>query len=646
MDLGLQSHESAYIIPYKQPFTQPNFLEFPKETKNQADSHTQTKNKCSEIQNLAFSLYDIGLNTFPLPYGKKGGFPWKTLQYTRLDRNHDDYGLFMLFTGQCNIGIMCGRTSNNLFIIDCESKDTLDLHIQALHQRQIPLWVSKTGRGGHIYLFSSDGEVDNIPPGILKDAEVRGKNGYVLAPQSKHPNGKFYEWLYREGDRPPTVSIQEIDWLKDIFNQRVALSAHQSNATKRNSSHNKPYSPLSNRTRDYIHNGHLTPEGQRNNALFRASCDMVGNNYTKQQTLSLLHTPASTSGLSTHEIEKTINSAYSQPRTPSRPNNNENKSNLDWKWAILFGDHHNWKGRTATSQRAIFTALIQRAKVSSNEEGLFRASIREIASLARVGTATVQRILKTFQEKDNSFIIKCGYDRTSKATLWKFPERIILYGQQLDLDTLKESPQWLSCSVSVLSLPDAIERSALGYNGLLVYRAMMKYAEPILPKQLVLLTGLADYQVKYSLKKLSLFELVYREANGWIAERYDDIELDLKIQQKRDIIGKGQQRVKRFAWERAVYAGRQLFYARLRYERYKFKRCVTETLRMRRYSKYGRDIFTPPPIYREVIYKEDQKQVVRHQRIPLSEVDDEDRELIEFALSLGGEVVLPYYDNE
>ncbi len=639
MELHKPSHESAYIITHKHPITQPNFLEFTKEIENRADSDTQIKNISSEIQKTAFILYDMGLNPFPLPHGKKSGYPWKQLQYTRLDRNDEQYGLYTLFSGQCNIAIMCGRTSRNLFVIDCESHTALNYHIQQLRQRNIPLWVTETGRGGHIYLFCHDGEVNNVPSGILKDAEVRGKNGYVLAPPSLHPRGKAYSWLYQETDEPPTISIQTIDWLCDVNGKRINLSAHQSKSITQVKTRKHPYSPLSRRTRDYIHNGHDTPEGSRNNELFRASCDMAGNNFTQQQTFSTLASPAQSSGLSTREIQATIRSAYSQTRSPSRPQLiSNNSNNPDWQWAMIFGDAYAWQGRTATSQRAIFTALIHRAKVSSNEDGLFRASIREIASLARVGTATVQRILKSFQEKDKILIIKCGHDKTSNATLWKFPQKIILEAQELNPDTLKESPQWLSCSVSNLSQPDAIERQALGYNGLLVYRAMVDYGAPLLPKALAKITNLACHQVKYVLKKLLNFELIYRVDCGWVAHVYTDLELDMKIQEKRDIIGKGQQRAMRFQKERAVYAGRYLFYARLRYEREMFKGCVYKSLRLLRHAKYGREKFLPSPVYREIpSYKQDK---VEYQRVTLEELDEDDMAWIECALSLGAEVII------
>lgn len=640
MGLEEPQHESANIITHKHPFIQPNFLEFPKETEIAADSHTLQTNKFSEIQQSAFTLHDIGLNPFPLPIGRKGGYPWKKLQYTRLDRDDEQYGLQMLFSGQCNIGVMCGRTSRNLFVIDCESPASLHYHIAQMQKRNIPLWVAETQRGGHIYLLCADGEVTNIPTGILPDAEIKGSNGYVLAPPSVHPSRKRYTWIHQDGSEPPTVSITQLDWLYDTFNNRITLEAHQSKPITNIRPQKRPYSPLSRRTRNYILNGHTISEGSRNNELFSASCDMAGNNFSQADVFNTLFPPAHTSGLSTHEIQATIQSAFSQPRTPAKPQSSQSSTNDDWQWAILFADHHQWQGRTATSQRAIFTALIHRAKVSSNEDGLFRGSIREIALLARKGTGTVQRILKDFQSSNHPYIIKCGYDRTSNATLWKFPEHLIQTAKQLNIDTLKESPQWLSSSVSVLSLPDSVERSGLGYNGLLVYRAMVDYGKAILPKALSEWVDLAPHQVKYALKKLQKHELVYRTDEGWCAHVYDDEALDMKVQQKKNIIGKGQRRAQRFAKERSIYAGRQLFYARMRYERDLYKLHVYETLRQINDIKFNRQDTIQAPVYYEIVYKEESCEHRSYRRVPLADLDDDDLSWIDCALSLGAEVYI------
>jgi hypothetical protein len=639
MEMNTPSHESALIITHKHQFIQPDLLGFPKENQIGADSHIALQNIGLETQKTAFSLHDMGLNPFPLPIGKKGGYPWKQLQYTRLDRNHEQSGLFMLFTGKCNLAIMCGRTSRNLFIIDCESPEALHFHINQMRKRNIPLWVSETQRGGHIYLLSADGEVSNIPTGTLIDAEIKGSNGYILAPPSIHPSLKQYTWMFQEDNEPPTVSIHQIDWLRDNYGKKVCLQAHQSKSIGNITHHKRPYSPLSRRTRNYIHNGHTTPEGSRNNDLFSASCDMAGNNYTQQETLTTLSTPAHASGLSIHEIQMTIKSAFSQQRTPAKPNSSPIKT-PDWQWIMLYADNHKWTGRTATSKRAIYTALIHRAKVASNEDGLFRASIREIATLSRTGTATVQRILKEFQNPNTPYIIKCGYDKTSKATLWKFPKTILIEAQQLNLDTLDKAPQWLSCSVSILSLPDSVERSGLGYNGWLVYRMMIDYGKPVLPKILAELTGLVSHQVKYSMKKLKSFDLIVRQDDGWIAHDYDDKELDAKVHEKKAIIGKGERRAERFARERAIYAGRHLFIARMRVERGVFKRHVVNTLRQFHDAKYGKDRQVAPLVYCEIRVEEDKRERFAYRRVSLSELDEDDLGWIEFGLSLGAEVII------
>jgi hypothetical protein len=645
MEMYNPSHESALIITHKHQFIQPDLLEFPKKKQIGTDSHITIHNSSSEIQSTAFSLYDIGLNPFPLPLGKKGGYPWKQLQYTRLDKNHEQSGLFMLFSGKCNLAIMCGRTSRNLFVIDCESQQALKFHISQMRKRNIPLWVSETQRGGHIYMFSADGEINNIPTGTLIDAEIKGSKGYILAPPSIHPSGKQYTWLIQDDNEPPTVSIQEINWLRDAYGNPVNLEAYQPKSMNDITVSNKqPYQPLSRRTRNYIHNGHTVSEGSRNNELFSASCDMVGNNYTKQETLITLSPPAQASGLSLNEITTTIKSAFSQPRTPAKPNSSQYSKTPDWHWVALYADNHKWSGRTATSQRAIFTALIHRAKVSYNEEGLFRASIREIATLSRTGTATVQRILKEFQNPHKPYIIKCGYDKLSRATLWKFPTTIIRESQELNLDTLKESPQWLSCSVSNLTLPDCIERNGLGYNGLLLYRMMSDQEEPIMPKMIEELTDLTLSQVKYSLKKLEFFELIYRMDEGWVAYIYNDEELDKKVNEKKSIIGKGEQRKRRFARERAIYAGRQLFNARLRYERSVFKTHVVDTLRLIHSTKYDESL-VDLPVYTKMTYQENKKKQAVYRRVALSELEEDDLSWCKLGLALGAEVIIQDFET-
>src|SRR5690349_1022809 len=109
------------IIPQFPPFIQagiyPN-LDLLASNSGRLTAHLPEQ---TPVQTQAYTLFDAGLSVFPLPRGSKSGYPWKRLQYTRLNRNDSVYGLSPLFAGDCNIAVMCGATSGNLFVLDCET---------------------------------------------------------------------------------------------------------------------------------------------------------------------------------------------------------------------------------------------------------------------------------------------------------------------------------------------------------------------------------------------------------------------------------------------------------------------------------------------------------------------------------------------
>lgn len=74
---------------------------------------------------------------------------------------------------------------------------------------------------------------------------------------------------------------------------------------------------LSRSTRDFIASG--APEGRRNAELFKATCDLAGNGASFDQVMSLLLEPARRCGLEDWEVEGSVRSAFSKPRSPSKP---------------------------------------------------------------------------------------------------------------------------------------------------------------------------------------------------------------------------------------------------------------------------------------------------------------------------------------
>lgn len=529
------------------------------------------------LQRAALELYQLGFNVFPQPIGKKAGLPWKRLQYTRLHPTHPHYGLKPLFSRPCNTAIMCGRTSGNLFIIDCESQETLNYHLREMRKRRIPIWAAKTSRGGHIYLRSAEGEVANIEPGIIQNTEIRGCRSYVLAPPSIHPDGAAYHWLTREGNTPPVISIAEINWLRNTKGIPVSLKLDQpqqhtkpKQRATHNAKHYYPYNPLSRKTQEYLRDGHHIPKGERNNRLFSAACDLAGNQKTLDEVKTLLAPVAQASGLHPSEIERTIQSAFSRPRGPAKPQHTQQAApkparTQNWKDARRYIDTIQWQGRYASSNHAVAIALTERARLGTNENGIFRASIREIACIARLSTTTVQNTLKRLQKAEIPLIFRVSSDNTSGATLWRFNEQILKEGHRLKSDSLPPPPPWVSFSVSFFNALDFVEREALGRTGWRLYRFLCEAESSLMPREIAALGRFTVNQVNYGLKKLAFFGLVKRLPAGWKAIILSVEELNQRVSAAAGTLGKGEARKQRFAQERALHVGRILLAALYRF---------------------------------------------------------------------------------
>jgi hypothetical protein len=512
---------------------------------------------------------DQKLNVFPQPWGQKGGYPWRGLTYTRLNRFGKKFSLAQAFLGKCNVAVMCGRTSRNLFVIDCETPDALAYHMERLRERKIPLWVVKTARGGHIYLRSCHGEVEGIPTGVISDVEIRGAGAYVLAPPSLHPSGELYTWLIREGKSIPVIDPARIDWLYTTKRTPIRLLVRKP-PRKLEVVALSPCSPLSNRTRDYIANGARLPEGTRNNRLFAAACDMLGCSYTLSEIEAILKPIAIASGLSPHEVDATLYSAASQLRTPSRPHvkTQQIKERYSWRLAMVYATIHRWDGPTGSQDRALFLAFVERHRLGCNDHGVFRASLRELATLARMSINTVQRTLRRWQKLGQPILFHVGSDRTSGAHTWRFADRIYQSARRfLALHPDYVIPRhWLLYSDALFN-SDAVERGGVGKSAMFLFSFMQTLKSPAWPSELVKLSGLSVNQVNYALSKLKELGLVKRCASGWHASTMTLPELtQYVVRQRPRIAGRGDSRRRLFALQRAAYITRRIVMARLRAE--------------------------------------------------------------------------------
>lgn len=163
--------------------------------KNRSCVHGSLTNSCTGrefIFHMASEYLDRGYSVIPLAGKRPAIRTWKEFQERRPTRQE----LSLWFGGpkplHTNIGIVTGNISG-VVGIDFDSEqaevDWLESHPHS------PLTV-RTGSGNaHMYYqLNSTVEVRNRVRLGGDNLDVRANGGYLCAPPSRHPNGKFYRW--------------------------------------------------------------------------------------------------------------------------------------------------------------------------------------------------------------------------------------------------------------------------------------------------------------------------------------------------------------------------------------------------------------------------------------------------------------------
>ncbi len=149
------------------------------------------------------------------------------------------------------IAIITGRVSGNLAVIDFDSKevagDFLGEVYEAnpeLYEKLINTWVVETGKGFHYYLKvrDPDPKLFHNRIGVRPGIDIRAEGGFVVAPPSPHPSGKFYRFVNRP-DRIAELSWEEYLSLLRLLegNQELEAEADRSkkSSTSKETGHEK-----------------------------------------------------------------------------------------------------------------------------------------------------------------------------------------------------------------------------------------------------------------------------------------------------------------------------------------------------------------------------------------------------------------------
>jgi hypothetical protein len=329
-----------------------------------------------------------------------------------------------LFEG-ANLAAMAGRTSGNLVGLDCDTPRAFETVRDGLEERRTAHWAYETARGGGILLCLAEGEAANMPKGttLVDDLEVWGHHHYMVLPPSVHWSGVVYTWLTppgTAGEPPPQVSIHDLEWL-GVTLERQKLQQWDSPDL---SGLPAWTGALSRRNQEFLVHG--VPEGDRNSRLFAAACDMAGCGvpYADAEPLILTAAARCDPPYPVRDAVSSLKSAYNRKRVPARKGR---RADLlpDWQKAQAFAERHVWGGDTAQSDRTVFLAVCERARMEGRP--VFRASEREVSELANRSRKTVQEALHRLSGRvdspDTPLLLQvAGSHPVSRAYLYSFTE--------------------------------------------------------------------------------------------------------------------------------------------------------------------------------------------------------------------------------
>lgn len=577
----------------------------------------------------AMRLYDMGLNVFPITFGKKlaeaevtPGSPipyhfrgkrkeakqkhssgivryaWKQHQHTRLSGKPSD--MAFVFRGRCNIAVVTGETSGNLFVIDCETETTYALHKQAVLARGLPLYAVQSGStrgGGHIYFRSAAGPVQNIATGTLPDTEIKGHSGYVVGEGSKHPDGGWYR---RDPDSTtkevPTIMVSAIDWLhnKDAQPVQLTLKKH----SRKTSDEVLP--GVKHSTRAFFTGGELIRGKARNDSLYDAACDMAGCGYSESETLqwALAAPVPQDASYTTAQIRATVKSAHSKPRNPARAFYGggsapapgapvvEKTANLARAFALHPASGELWQGRAGTTNRKVWDALVHRCTVDgapgkNPQKVFFRASAREVAEIARCRKNTVTAAIKRMEQAGviarvgNKYDGRLTFCETALATMMGENSESAVSGTVGYLTDGTYTVPVTAFTETTITTTDAAEDRAVGHIGLTLHRALLQSLTPLTARALATLVGLSAGKVRYALRTdgpLRAHGLVVKTAGGFVAVPHTDEQLQAIAakcvdHQGQPVAGAGERRKAQHAIERAMDATENIIKWRTCYDK-------------------------------------------------------------------------------
>lgn len=215
---------------------------------------------------------------------------------------------------KANIGLVTGESSG-IVVVDIDLPRAFE-SLDRLIGRLPKTLISVTGGGGLHLIYRRAAELRctsaRLPglSGHLPGIDLRADGGYIVAPPSLHGSGERYSWL-----EAATEISSAPTWLRQPPPREIRIpeaTAFTGDGT--------PYGLAA--LEGLLTDMRTAPEGERNHTLYRTARrinDLVATGHLAASALDQLAQAAASSGLGTHEITRTMNSATGRGSVSLRP---------------------------------------------------------------------------------------------------------------------------------------------------------------------------------------------------------------------------------------------------------------------------------------------------------------------------------------
>ena len=492
---------------------------------------------------LSKFYHSQGVQLIPLTKGKKAdGQAWK--QYTERPQTQKD--IQELFGNERkNIALLSGNYSQNMVTLDFDKKQGLSYafrNIKFFTDIASRTLSTATPRGAHLAIRTSE-PIDN---GKFQHGDIIAQNKYALYPNAIHPNGETYRFLFDDynkivdidlKDKALTDFIQYFN-LKPYIEKEIiktpGVGVHISNFLKPHGFPTRLWSLLTMGDTEGRYQS-------RSEAEFAVIVWCINNGWSNDEVCELFR-----------------RCAYDKAKFRDREQNgfkyilsrcnkalkyiNANRSQVDRIIDGLynFALSHNWPGRTGNTDRAVFTAMLDKSRECGQLE--INASIREMAERSGIGKTTAHKALNRIP------FINC-----IEKSIDDFPGIWKIDTTQINSKVSKRDTSLHSLSNPALVSHDAFSHRGLNKTGLRIVSAIKNKGFVSLP-ELVTLSGVSKMTVYRKIDPMHEAGIIEKRGDGYAVKVRLKTDYDLDMAAVAlGVYGTSERRKKRHTKERESF---------------------------------------------------------------------------------------------